>query len=302
MVRTYKKPTALWHYLRDIIWMGVGAFLAAVAIRIFLFPNHLIDGGTIGIGLILARLFGETYLPYFLIALNIPFIYLAYRYIRPSFVFHMLVAIILFAVFLALLEKAPSFSGEPLEIIAFGGAILGVGAGMIIRNGGCVDGTEILAIIVSRKRGFTIGQVVLFANIFIFGLYGWIFKDWHIALQSLLTYVVAFKMIDLVIVGLDELKSVLILSSKPAELSKILMQEMGVGLTVIHGRGGFSGAPRDLLFMIVERLDIAELKEIVLREDPRAFMAIENLHEAVAGKQANFMPYRKRNKRRSLNK
>ncbi len=302
MVRTYKKPTALWHHLRDLIWMGGGAFLAAVAIRIFLFPNQLIDGGTIGIGLILARLFGDTYLPYFLIALNIPFIYLAYRYIRPSFVFHMLVAILLFAGFLVLLKSAPTFSGDTLEIIVFGGAILGVGAGIIIRNGGCLDGTEIMAIIINRKRGYTIGQVVLFANIFIFGLYGWIFKDWHIALQSLLTYVVAFKMIDLVIVGLDELKSVLILSSKPAELSKILMQEMGIGLTLIHGKGGFSGTPRDLLFMIVERLDIAELKEIVLREDPRAFMAIENLHEAVAGKQANFVPYRRRARRRILGK
>ena len=83
-----------------------------------------------------------------------------------------------------------------------------------------------------------------------------------------MTYIVAFKMIDLVIVGLDELKSVLIISSKPKELAKTIMQELGLGLTIIHGKGGFSGAPRDLLFIIVERLDLADLKEIVLREDP----------------------------------
>lgn len=277
--------------------MALGSFLAAVAIRIFLLPNNLIDGGTIGIGLILARVFGDGYLSYYLILLNIPFIYLAYRFIRPSFVIHMLVAILLFAGFLFILLPAPPFFGEVLEIIVFGGALLGVGAGLIIRYGGCIDGTEIMAIIINRKFGFTVGQVVLVANIFIFGIYGWLFKDWHIALQSLMTYIVAFKMIDLVIVGLDELKSVLIMSSKPAELSKIIMHELGLGLTVIHGKGGFSGASRDLLFIIVERLDLAELKEIVLREDPRAFMAIENLHEAVAGKQANFSPYRRKTRR-----
>ena len=171
----------------------------------------------------------------------------------------------------------------------------------MIRNGGCLDGTEILAIIVNRKLGFTIGQVVLAANFFIFGIYGWIFSDWHIALKSLLTYVVAFKMMDLVILGLDELKSVLIISSMPKELAKTIMHELGLGLTIIHGKGGFSGAPRDLLFIVVERLDLADLKEIVLREDPEAFMAIENLHEAVSGRKSNFVPHRsKRTRRRKL--
>lgn len=299
MVKTYSRPSA-WYYFKDFFWVLIGSFLAAVAIRIFLVPNMLIDGGTIGIALILGRLLGEGYLSYFLIALNLPFIYLAYRFIRRTFVIHMFGAILLFAAFLFLLDKAPPFYGDPIEIIVFGGAILGVGAGLIIRNGGCIDGTEILGIIINRKMGFTVGQVVLCSNVLIFGVYGWIFQDWHIALQSLLTYVVAFKMIDLVIVGLDELKSVLIISSCPAKLSKVIMNELGLGLTIIHGKGGFSGASRELLFIIVERLDLSELKEIVLREDPQAFMAIENLHEAVSGKQATFVPYRRKIRRGRL--
>jgi len=293
---THKKPTSLWHYVIDFFWMAAGSFLAALSIRMFLMPNELIDGGIIGISIILARLIGEQYLPYFLIALTLPFIYLAYRYIRRSFVLHLFVAIFFFALFLRIFETVPSFSGDTLEIIVFGGAILGVGAGMIIRNGGCLDGTEILAIIINRKKGFTIGQVILVANIIIFGIYGWIFKDWHIALQSLMMYVVAFKMIDMVIVGLDELKSVLIISAKPKELSKVIMNQLGLGLTIIHGKGGFSGASRELLFIVVERLDLADLKEIVLREDPEAFMAIENLHEAVSGRQSTFVPYRRKKK------
>jgi uncharacterized membrane-anchored protein YitT (DUF2179 family) len=112
----------------------------------------------------------------------------------------------------------------------------------------------------------------------------------------MITYVVAFKMIDLVIVGLDELKSVLIISSKPRELADVIMQELGLGLTLMHGRGGFSGNQKEILFIIIERLDLSELKEIVLREDPSAFMAIENLHEVAHGKEAN-LPHKKKARR-----
>lgn len=291
-------PTkSLKNYLSSIFWIGLGAFLAALAIRIFLLPNQLIDGGIIGIALILARLYGDNYLSYALILLNTPFIYLAFRHIRRSFVLQMAIAVLLFAGFLAILRDTPPFIGDPLEIIVFGGAILGVGVGLIIRHGGCTDGTEILAILINRTKGFTVGQVILFINIFIFAAYGWIFKDWHIALRSLMTYFVAFKMMDFVIVGLDELKSVLIISIKPKELGSAIMNELGLGLTIMHGKGGFSGDTREILFVIVERLDLSELKEIVLREDPTAFMAIEDLHEVVYGKQSS-VPYKKRQRQK----
>ncbi len=288
-------------YCINFFWIALGAFLAALSIRVFLFPHHIIDGGVIGISLICARLFGGGYISFFLIALNLPFIYLAYKYIRRSFVLHMMIAIALFAGFLALLENITPFNADPLEVIVIGGAFLGAGAGLIIRNGGCTDGTEILAILINRKKGFTVGQVVLFLNIFIFAAYGWIFMDWHIALKSLMTYIVAFKMIDIMIAGLDELKSVMIMSSIPDALRKIIMHELGLGLTILKGRGGFSGEDREILLVIVERLDLAELKEIVLREDPLAFMAIENLNEVAYGKGISHVPTgpRKRIKRRS---
>ena len=293
---TLSASKSLKHNLISFFWIALGAFLAALSIRIFLLPNQLIDGGIVGISLILAQLYGKSYLSYFLILLNIPFIYLAYKYIRSTFVIHMLGAVLLFAGFLFLLEQVPPFDGEYLEIIVIGGAILGIGVGLIIRYGGCLDGTEILAIIINRRKGFTVGQVVLVINIFIFAAYGLIFYDWHIALGSLMTYIVAFKMIDIVIVGLDELKSVLIISSKPKEIGDVIMNELGLGLTIMHGRGGFSGDTREILFVIVERLDLAELKEIVLNEDPSAFMAIENLHEVVYGGQHSYLPHKKKPK------
>lgn len=289
-------PKTLSYHIASYFWITVGSFLAAFAIRIFLVPNQLIDGGIVGVALILARLFGNDLLSTFLILLNIPFIYLAYRFIRRTFVLHMFVSVLLFALFLWILERVPAFVGDPIEIIVIGGALLGIGAGLIIRSGGCLDGTEILAILINRKKGFTVGQVVLFINIFIFGAYGWITLNWHIAVQSLITYIVAFKMIDLVIMGLDELKSVLIISTKPRELAEVIMQELGLGLTIVHGRGGFTGDAKEILFIIIERLDLAELKEAVLRTDPTAFMAVENLHEVVYGKQAP-LPYKKKSRR-----
>lgn len=283
------------HNAAIFFWIAVGALLAAVSIKIFLLPNQLIDGGIVGIALILARLFGENLVSYFLIILTLPFIFLAYKAIRKTFVIHMMAAVLLFAVFMIVLEKIPPFLGDPLEIIVIGGAILGTGAGLIIRNGGCIDGTEILAILINRKQGFTVGQVVLFINIFVFAAYGIIFKDWHIALRSLMTYVVAFKMMDMVIVGLDELKSVMIISSRPRDLADVITKELGLGLTIMHGKGGFSGDAKEILFIIVERLDLADLKELVLEEDPNAFMAVENLHEVVYGHQTN-IPHFKRSR------
>ncbi|MDP1608684.1 MAG: YitT family protein [Chlamydiales bacterium] len=284
------------HHAISFCWITVGAFLEALAIRIFLIPNELIDGGVVGISLILNRLFNHSYLAVFVAVLNLPFIYLAYRYIRRSFVIHMLPAILIFAFFLAILDSIPSFNADPLEAIVIGGAMLGAGAGLIIRHGACTDGTEILAILINRKKGFTIGQVIVVINIFIFVAYGWIFDNWHTALRSLMTYIVAFKMMDIVIAGIEELKSVLIMCAKPDKLSKIITHELGLGLTFIKGKGGYSGEDRDILFIIVERLDLAELKEIVLREDPTAFMAIENLHEAAYGKTAKIALKRKSRK------
>lgn len=279
--KTIKSPS---QFILSLIGLIIGAFLAALSIRVFLYPNNLIDGGVIGASLICARLFGDQLLSVFLIVFNLPFIYLAHKHIRRTFVIQMALAVVLFSIFLSVLDGITPFVGDPLEIIVIGGAVLGIGVGLIIRNGGCTDGTEILGIIINRKFGFTVGQTVLFLNIFVFGAYGWIFLDWHIALKSLMTYIVAFKMIDLVIMGLDELKSVTIMTAQPNVLSDAITKELGLGLTVMYGRGGYSGDEREILFVIVERLDLAELKELVQRKDPEAFMAIENLHEVVYGK------------------
>lgn len=262
-------------------WMAVGTFLAAFAIEVLFIPNHLIDGGIVGVAMIFGNIFGKQVIPFFIILLNLPFLFLAYRSIGKVFVIHMIAANVLFAAFMLLIAHTMpyQFHGESLEVVVAGGTMLGIGIGLVIREGGSLDGTEILGIIVNRRMGFTVGQVVLVCNFFVFGAAGFVFQDWHPPLMSLITYIVVIKIMDSVIVGLDETKSVLIISPKSKVIADAIIHELGLGLTIMYGRGGFSGDEREIIYVIVERLQLSELKDLVLREDPQAFMAIENLHE-----------------------
>jgi uncharacterized membrane-anchored protein YitT (DUF2179 family) len=278
------------------IYMAIGAFLAAFAIDVFLFPNNLFDGGVVGVAMIFSNLFGQKLFPFFLILFNAPFIYLAYRSLGKVFVLHVLIAIVLFAsssLFIHQILPSWKFTGETLEVVVIGGAILGIGIGLIIRYGGCLDGTEILGLIINQQTGITVGQVVLVSNIFVFGAVGLVLQDWHPPLLSLIMYIVVIKIMDSVIVGLDETKSVLIISTKSKAIADAIIHELGLGLTIMYGRGGFSGDEREILYVIVERLQLAELKELIYREDQSAFIAVENLHEVANGNKGQKLPRRK---------
>jgi len=266
-------------------WTLIGAFLAAVALDIFFIPNNLFDGGTVGIAMIISKFLGKQLLPILLICLNIPFIIMAWRNIGKAFVTHLVIANIFFAVSLALIQTyfPYTFKGDTIEVVVVGGVILGIGLGLIIRNGGCIDGTEILGIIIHKRTGITVGQVVMACNILVFAAAGIILKDWHPALLSMITYFVVMKTMDGVIVGLDETKSVLIVSTQSKAISQAIMHELGLGLTIMYGRGGFSGVEKEIIYVICERLQLADMKALVMRIDPNAFMAIENLHEVATG-------------------
>lgn len=271
------------------LWILLGAFLAAFSIEVFLVPHNLIDGGTIGIAMIFSYVFGKSTLPIFLVIFSAPFVFMAYRFIGKVFLAHMFFALGVFVSFIILIQRVfhMQFEGESLEVVVIGGAILGIGIGLIIRYGGCLDGTEILGIIVNQSTGITVGQVVLLCNVFIFGAAGFVFQDWHPPLLSLITFMVATKVMDAVIVGLEETKSVWIISPKSKEISQAIIHEMGLGVTILYGRGGYSGDEREILYVIAERLQLAELKELVYREDSTAFVAIENLHEVANGTQGD---------------
>lgn len=297
MVATKPVPKSFFKVAKSYLLIAFGAFLTAISIELFLYPNDLIDGGVVGISLILGKKTHSDLIPIFFLLLNLPFVYLSYKYIRKAFIIPMGAAILFFVLSLAILKDGPKFHGDPLEIIALGGAILGIGIGIVIRNGACLDGSEILAIICNKRYGFTVGQVVLIFNIFVFGAYALVSMDWHVGFRSLLTYIVAFKMMDLVIVGLDEIKSVSVISSKSEDVAGTIIKELGLGLTVTHGRGGYSGSHAEILNIIVERLDLADLKDLILRVDPKAFISISNVYEVLYGS-ASYSRARLRSKRK----
>lgn len=301
MVSVKPPSKSFFHLLKTYLWLLLGAFLAAISIELFLYPNNLIDGGVIGISLILGKKTHPDFIPLFVFLLNLPFIYLSYRHIRKSFIFPMSFAVVSFTIFLALLKTGPKFHGEPIEIIVLGGAILGIGVGIVIRHGGCLDGSEILGIIWNKRYGYTVGQVVLIFNFFVFIAYAIAVLDWHVAVKSLITYIVAFKMIDLVIVGLDEIKSVQVISTKSEVIAKKVLKELGLGLTITSGRGGYSGSNTDILNIIVERLDLAELKDLILDIDSKAFISISNVYEVLYGGTGySKMKLRSKKKKRSV--
>ena len=297
--QTQSTKKSISYYLGSVFWMAFGAFLAAFSIVVILVPNGIIDGGVVGLAMILSRVFGQSLLPYFYILLTIPFAFFAYHAIGKTLLVQMVIAMLCFFGFLVLLDFITSlpespithFKGQALEVVVIGGAVLGVGLGIIIRMGGCLDGTEILGIAANKKTGLTVGTTVLICNIFVFGFFGFVVKDWHPPILSLINYIVVAKVMDTVIVGFDETKSVLIISSRFREISRAIMHELGLGLTVMYGRGGFSGSEKEILYVITERLQLASLKELVLREDPSAFIAVESLHEVANGNPGSHKPH-----------
>ncbi|MEX2105014.1 MAG: YitT family protein [Bacilli bacterium] len=260
----------------------IGAFLVAVGLEIFLVPNDVIDGGIIGVSLILKEL---TPIPYgiYLILLNIPFLIVGYKQIGKTFAISTLVGVAFLSLFVTILHPVQVITDDIFLVSIFGGIVLGIGVGIIIRNGGSLDGTEIVAILANKRFGFSVGEIVMFFNIFILGSAGFVY-GWENAMYSLIAYFIAFKTIDIVIEGLDESKSVTIISDNPDEIASAIMARLGRGVTHIYGKGGYTGEEKELLYCIVTRLEVAKLKSIVSEFDSQAFVAIEHVHDVMGGR------------------
>lgn len=263
-----------------ILLIMVGATLSSVGLEIFLIPNDMIDGGVVGISIMVSYL---THLPLglFTFFLNIPFLILGYKQIGKTFVITTLFAIICLSVGVSLLHPIPGLTHDTFLAAVFGGIINGTGVGLIIRAGGSLDGTEIVAIIFDKRTSFSIGEIVMFFNIFILGAAGFLY-GWDRAMYSLVTYFIAFKVIDIVVEGLDESKAVFIVSDLYSEITDALSARLGRGVTLLKGQGGYSKTDSTVIYIIVSRLELAKLKSIVLGFDQDALITIGNVE--VAGK------------------
>jgi uncharacterized membrane-anchored protein YitT (DUF2179 family) len=262
--------------------LTIGAIIFAIGLKGFLVPNNIIDGGIVGISIIGSKV-TDTTLAFWLFFLNIPFIFFGYKQIGKTFALSTLYAIFIMAIATKLLEHIGPLTSVDLLATVFGGLILGIGVGIVIRSSGSLDGTEILAVSFSRSTPFSVGEIVMFFNVFILGAAGFVF-GWDRAMYSLITYFVAFKTIDVVIDGLDQSKSVWIISENYEEIGLAIMDRLGRSMTYLNGEGAFTGDGKKVIFCVISRLEESKLKDIVRDFDEQAFIAIGNIHDVHGGR------------------
>ncbi|WP_373844507.1 YitT family protein [Clostridium sp.] len=275
-----KKGRKIFKVFVKFLFMLIGAAMAAVALEIFLIPNSVIDGGVTGISIMSSYLTGLP-LGLFIFILNIPFLIIGYKHIGKTFTISTLFSVTALSIIVSFLEPINSITNDTLLASVFGGILLGIGIGLIMRNGGCSDGTEIIAIILDKRTGFSIGEVVMIINIFILSSAGILF-GWDRAMYSMVTYFIAFKLIDITVEGLDESKAVLIITNRSQDITDALLARLGRGVTLLDGKGGYTNTPTNVLYVIVSRLEISKLKSIVSDFDKNALITIG--HVEVSGK------------------
>ncbi|RBP06626.1 YitT family protein [Rossellomorea aquimaris] len=281
-VKIKHKKIPLKEVVKRAFLITIGAMIMAVGLEIFLVPNQVIDGGIVGVSIMLSHITGVK-LGLFIFILNIPFFFIGYKQIGKTFAFSTLYGIIILSISTTFLHPVAAFTQDILLASLFGGIVLGIGVGMVIRYGGSLDGTEILAILSSKKLPFSVGEIIMFVNLFILASAGFVFS-WDRAMYSLLAYYVAFKMIDITIKGLDESKSVWIISENYKEIGDALLHRLGRGVTYLKGEGAFSGDDKKVIFCVITRLEEAKLKDIVAEHDPSAFLAIADIAEVRGGR------------------
>ena len=258
--------------------LAIGTIIAAFALETFLIPNTILDGGITGISIIISKL-TDIPLSVFVFLLNIPFIYIGYRNLGKSFLIRTIFCIALFTVGLEFFKSFEPLTEEMLLATIFGGGLLGIGVGLIIRFGGCIDGTESVAIVISKKTNFSVGQIVLIFNIIIYSIAGIIF-GLDRTLFSLFTYIVTFNVIDFVSEGLEQAKAAMIITSKGSKLSEEIYEKLGRTTTTIHGKGLISGQ-KDVLYCVLTRVEIYQLRHIVEEMDDSAFVTILEVSDII---------------------
>jgi uncharacterized membrane-anchored protein YitT (DUF2179 family) len=274
-------PSSAWVIIGRVAFITLGAVLMAYGLEGFLVPNQIIDGGITGISIIFAHLTSFP-LGLFLFLLNLPFLYIGYKQIGKTFALSTLYGVAVMSASTFLMHHLTPITDNSLLAAVFGGIVLGVGVGLVIRFGGSLDGTEIVAILINRKFPFSVGQIVMFFNVFILSSAGLVF-GWDRAMFSMIAYYVAFKSIDVTIEGLNESKAVWIISDQYKDIGETIIQRLGRSVTYLQGEGGYSGIEKPVIFVVITRLEEAKLKSIVDEIDPGAFLAVGEIHDVRGG-------------------
>lgn len=269
----------LKHWIVPLFFITVGAVIAAFALEEFLVPFKILDGGIVGVSMIVSQLSGLP-LGILTIILNIPFVLMGFKRLGMRFLVKAIYAMVLFSVFLGVFKDMKAVTDKEILVVAFGGVLLGIGVGLILRYGGCLDGTEIVAMFLSKHVEFSVGQIVLFFNIIIYGVAGLLFGPDR-ALYSLLTYFITSKVIDIVENGMEQGKSIMIITDHGKDIADKIYSQLGRTCTQMEGKGMVSNGKKTVLYCVITRVEVPAIKKIINDADVSAFMTISDVSEIV---------------------
>ena len=268
------------HLIRDSFLILLGVLSAGFGLQGFLLPNMFIDGGVMGISLTIAEL-TKIPLSFLIVVVNLPFIIMGFSTISRQFALKSIIAIILLAVSVHFIPF-PIITEDKLLIAVFGGFFLGLGIGLAIRGGSVIDGTEVLAVFVSRKTSLTIGDVILIFNIMIFGVAAYVFTI-EISLYAMLTYLAASKTVDFIVSGIEEYLGITIISDKNEEIRLAIIDKLGRGCTIYSGKRGQSLKQTEIIYTLITRLELAKLHTEIDKIDKDAFIVMHSIKDAKGG-------------------
>ncbi|MBD5401674.1 YitT family protein [bacterium] len=275
------KKSLFLKWVRNLLFLTFGAIVTAFALEAFLVPNNIIDGGIIGISMIISHV-SKWNLGILVLVLNMPFILLALKKMGKKFVFQTAYANVILALSINFFHHY-KVTGDVLLATVFGGIILGVGVGLILKNEGSLDGTEILSLLVSKKFGCSVGEFIMGLNLFIYLVAGKVF-GWESAMYSIMTYFIASKVIDIVMEGMNSSKSVRIISDESCAIGQALIEKLDISVTYLQGIGGYTGQDKDLIYCVISRLELPKMLDIIKEIDPKAFVSVVDVHEVYGGR------------------
>ena len=269
---------------KDTFLILLGIASAAFGLESFLLPNNFIDGGATGISLLITELTGIP-IHFLLIIINLPFILIGYNVIGKEFAIKTAIAISLLALCVANVHF-PEVTHDKFLVALFGGTFLGAGIGLSVRGGAVIDGTEVLAIFLSRKLGVTIGDVIIIFNLLIFSFAAYIMSI-DTALYAMITYLAASKTLDFVVDGIEEYTAVTIISSHSEDIRNMIINDLGRGVTIYKGKGGFGTQGEktefDILYTVITRLEVNKLNTLILTIDSNAFVVTSAVKDTKGG-------------------
>ena len=276
--KVQSKKMIIFEFIKKSIFWFIGAFIVAFALEMFLLPNKIIDGGVIGISMMISYI-TKWNLGLLIFCINIPFMLIALKKLGKKFILYTFIATSMLSLATNLVVNLSPITNDLLLATIFGGMFLGLGVGLILRNTASLDGTEMLSMVIAKKiKIVSVGELLMSMNLFIYTAAGFLL-GWERAMYSILTYFIASKVIDIVLEGLDKSKSVRIVSDYSQDIGDSIMKELDTSVTYMKAKGGYSKQEKILTFCVINKFDIPKLKELVYSIDSRAFIVTEDVHE-----------------------